>query len=110
MAGIRCPRCGGSGQVPAKLFLQEVGAHVDDLGNAAACPDCMGAGELANGASPIFVWKDEENFWHAKHYGSLEIGDRQRDRNKAIEYVRIALRLERLPAHGETREGTGQPA
>ncbi len=82
--------------------------ETEDLANPVACPDCAGSGILDSGASPIFVWQSDGGIWIAMHYGGLEISGRFHDRAQAIEHVRIALRLEGLPAHGDVRDGTGR--
>ena len=106
--GIRCPRCNGTGKLPSKIAIADGTVYTDDPTNPVRCPDCTGSGTLDSGASPIWVWQgDGGSIWIAMHYGSLEISERFHDRAQAIEHVRIALRQEGLPAHGEVRDGTG---
>ena len=104
----RCPRCNGTGKLHSKIAIADGTVYADDPTNLVPCHDCAGSSILDNGASPIFVWQGDGGVWIAMHYGSLEISGRFHDRAEVIEHVRIALRLQGLPVHGEVRDGTGR--
>jgi hypothetical protein len=106
--GIRCPRCAGTGKLHGKIVIADGTVYADDPARLVACPDCIGSGTLDSGASPIFVSHKDDGNWAAMHYGGLEISASSHDRARTIDQVRKALRLERRPAYGEVRDGTGR--